>query len=67
MKAEYTEDQLINIVVNHESNKPNMNSTIKKVAEIREEINKPTESSDTKKEGVQTHESTIRQSLKKMG
>ena len=54
MKAEYIEDQLINIAVNHESNKRNMNSIIKKAAEITKGYNKSIESSDTKKKSFKT-------------
>jgi len=34
----YKEDQFVNIVKNHESTQPNMNSIIKTAAKIKEEL-----------------------------
>jgi len=39
LDTKYTEDQFVNIVKSHESNQPNMNSTIKVAANVAEELN----------------------------
>jgi len=36
MDTKYTEDQFVNIVKSHESNRPNMNSTIRVAANVAE-------------------------------
>jgi len=38
LNTNYTEDQFVDIVKNHESTQPNMNSIIKTVAKITEEL-----------------------------
>ena len=40
LSTKYIEDQFVNIVKSHESNQPNMNSTITVAAKIAEELNK---------------------------
>jgi len=47
------EDQFLNIDKHHESNQPYMNSTIKVVGKVAEELNQSNENSNTKKEGIQ--------------
>jgi hypothetical protein len=42
------EDKFVNIVKSHESDQPNVNSTIKTVAKVLEELNQSNESSDKK-------------------
>jgi len=48
------EDQFVHIVKSHESNQPNMNSTIKVTAKVAEELNKSNENSDTKRKAFNT-------------
>ena len=43
LNTKYSEDQFVNIVKSHESNQPNMNSTIKMAAKVREELNQSNE------------------------
>jgi len=58
------EDQFVNIVKSHESNQPNMNSTIKSAAKVAEELNQTNENSDTNKEGIQHVKAKLREVLK---
>ena len=53
LNTKYAEDQFVNIVKSHDSSQPNMNSTIKMVAKVADELNQSNENSDTKKEGIQ--------------
>jgi hypothetical protein len=53
-EQKYTEDQFVNIVKNHESSQPNMNSTIKITANIAEELNPSNEKSNTKRKPFKT-------------
>ena len=46
--TKYKEDQFVNIVKNHGSTQPNMNSIIKSAAKITEELNKLNGKSDAK-------------------
>jgi hypothetical protein len=39
MNTQFAEDQVLNIVNSHESNQPNINSTIKTAAKFAEELN----------------------------
>ena len=39
LSIKYAEDQFVNIVRSHDSNQPNMNSTIKAVAKVTEACN----------------------------
>jgi len=65
LKTKYTEDQFVNIVKNHESNKPNMNSSIKWAAKFAGELNQSNENSDTQKEGNQHIKAKLGHVLKK--
>jgi len=38
LNTKYTEDQFVNIITSHQSNQPNMNSTIKIAAKIVERV-----------------------------
>ena len=58
LKTNCKEDQFANIVKNHKSTQPNMNSIIKSAAKIIEELNQPNGKSDAKKDGIQ-HTKTI--------
>jgi len=53
--TKYTEDQFLNIVKNHESNQPNMNSTIKVAAKVAEELTQSNENSDIKRKAYNTY------------
>jgi len=54
LNTKYIEDQFVHIVKSHESNQPNINSTIKVAAEGAEELNQSNENSDTKKRAFNT-------------
>jgi len=43
LKTKYIEDQFVNIVKSHESNKPNTNSLIKGAAKFAEELKQSNE------------------------
>jgi hypothetical protein len=47
LNINYIEEQCANIVTNHESTQPNMNSTIKTAVNITEELSQPNKKSDT--------------------
>jgi hypothetical protein len=49
LNTKYLADNLINIVKKHESHLPNINSTIKRAAQVAEELNQSNEISDTKR------------------
>jgi hypothetical protein len=59
------EDQFENIVKSHESNQLNMNSTIKKAANIVEELNQANEKSDTIKDGIKHTKGRLGKFLKR--
>jgi len=65
LNTKHIEDQFVHIVKNHESNQPNMNSTIKVAAEVAEELSQSNEKSDTKKEGIQHIKAKLGEPLKK--
>jgi len=65
LNTKYTEDQFVNIVKSHESNQPNVNSTITKAAKFAEELNQLNENSDIKKEDVPHIKARLGSSLKK--
>jgi len=64
LKTNYKEDQFINIVKNHESTQPNMNSIIKTTAKITEELCQPNEKSDAKQDGIQHSTARLGESVK---
>ena len=51
--TKYKTDQFVNIIKKHESNQPNMNSTIKMAVNVAEELNQSNVNSDTKNESIQ--------------
>ena len=61
--SNYKEDQFANIVKNHESTQPNMNSIIKTAAKIKEELSQPNEKSDAKQDGIQDTKAKLEESL----
>jgi len=65
LNTKCTEDQFVNTVKSHESNQPNMNSTIKMAAKVAEELNQLNEDGDSKKEGVPHIKARLGRSLKK--
>jgi hypothetical protein len=48
MNTKYKKERFVNIANNHESNQPNINSTIKMAAKVAEKLNKSNVNSDTK-------------------
>jgi len=65
LNINYKEDQFVNIVKNHESIQPTMNSIIKTAAKIKEELSQPNEKTDTKRDGIQHTKARLGESLKK--
>jgi predicted nuclease with TOPRIM domain len=59
------EDQFVNIVKNHESTQPNMNSIIKSAAKIIEELSKLNGKSDAKQDEIQHTKARLGEVLKK--
>jgi hypothetical protein len=53
MNTKYKQGQFINTVKSHDSNQPNINSTIKTEAKVAEDLNQSNENSTIKKEGIQ--------------
>jgi len=60
----YKVDKFVNIVKSYESTQPNMNSVIKTVAKITEELSQPNEKSDAKQEGIAIHKGKIGRGFK---
>jgi len=65
LNTKCTKDQFLNIDKHRESNQLYMNSTIKVVGKVAEELNQSNENSNTKKEGIQHIKAKLGQSLKK--
>ena len=65
LNTKCTEDQFLNIDKHHEINQPYMNSTIKVVGKVAEELNQSNVISKTKKEGIQHIKAKLGQYLKK--
>jgi len=53
-QKKYKENWFVNITTSHESNQPNMNSTIKTALKFAEELNQSNKNSDTKKKAFNT-------------
>ena len=58
MNTKYIEDQFVYIFNSHESNKPNMNSSITAAEKVAEELNQSNEKGWHKKEWDSTHKNT---------
>jgi hypothetical protein len=63
LNTNYKEDKFVNIVKQHESTQPNMNSIIKLPAKIIEELSQPNEKSDAT-EWNATHKGKIGRGFK---
>jgi hypothetical protein len=50
LNTKYKGDQFVNIVKNHESTQPNINSIVKLVAKITEDLNQLNEKNDAKQD-----------------
>jgi septation ring formation regulator EzrA len=61
----YKGDQFVNIIKNHESSQPNMNSIVKLTAKITEDLNQLNEKDDTKRDEIQHMKATLGEVLKK--
>jgi hypothetical protein len=48
LNKKYKKDQFVNIIRNHDSNQPNMNSTVRAAAKIIDELSQPNENNDMK-------------------
>ena len=57
LNTNYKEDQFVNIVKNHESTKPNMNSVLKLVTKIMAELSQP----HVKADGTQHTKARLRE------
>ena len=64
LSTNHKEDQFVSIVKSHESTQPNMNSIIKRAANITEELSQPNEKSDAKQDGIQHTKARFGESLK---
>jgi hypothetical protein len=65
LNTNYKEDQFVNIVKNHESTQPRMNSIIKLAAKIREELSQLGGKSDAKQDEIQHVKARLGEVLKK--
>jgi hypothetical protein len=65
LNTKYKEDQFVNIVKNHESTQPNMNTINKSAAKIIEELNRLSGKSDAKQDEIQHTKSRLGEVLKK--
>jgi hypothetical protein len=64
LNTKYKEDQFVNIIKSHESNEPNINSTIKTAADFVEKLYKSDENSDTEMEGMRHTKARLGEFLK---
>jgi hypothetical protein len=64
LNKKYEEDQVVNIIRNHDGNKPNMNSTVRAAAKIVDELSQPDEKNDVKQDGIQNTKARLAESLK---
>ena len=60
LNTNYKEDQIVNIVKNHESTQPNMNSVLKLATKFTEELSQP----HVKSDGTQHTKARLREVLK---
>jgi S-adenosylmethionine:tRNA-ribosyltransferase-isomerase (queuine synthetase) len=67
LNTKYKQGQFINTVKSHESNKPNINLTIKTEAKVAEDLDQSNENSAIKKEGIQHTEARLEEPLSKNG
>jgi hypothetical protein len=65
LNTKYKGDQFVNIIKNHESTQPNMNSIIKLAAKIIEDLNKFNENNDAKQDEIQHTKAILGEVLKK--
>ena len=61
LNTNYEEGQFVNIVKNHESTQPNMNSVLKLATKIMEELSQP----HVKSDGTQHTKARLRESFKR--
>jgi bisphosphoglycerate-dependent phosphoglycerate mutase len=59
----YKEDQFINIIRSHNSNQPNMNSTVRAATKIIDELSPSNENNDMKEDGIQNTKARLTESL----
>jgi predicted nuclease with TOPRIM domain len=65
LNTNYKEDQFVNIVKNHESTQPNVNSIIKSAAKIIQELSQLNGKSDAKQDEIQHTKARLGEFLKK--
>jgi hypothetical protein len=65
LNTKYKGDQFVNIVKNHESTQPNMNSIVKLAAKFTEDLNQLNEKNDAKKDEIQHTKAKLGEILKK--
>jgi Ni,Fe-hydrogenase III component G len=63
LNKKYKEDQFVNIIRNHNSNQPNMSSTVTAAARIIDELSQPNENNDMKQDGIQNTKARLTESL----
>jgi hypothetical protein len=65
LNTKYKGGQFVNIVKNHESTQPNMNSIVKTAANITEDLNQPNGKNDAKQDEIQHTKAKFGEVLKK--
>jgi hypothetical protein len=65
LNTKYKGDQFVNMVINHESTQPNMNSIVKLAAKFTEYLNQLNEKKDAKKNEIQHTTAKLGEVLKK--
>jgi hypothetical protein len=63
LNKRYKGDQFVNIIRSHDSSQPNVNSTVRKVAKIIDELSQPNENNDMKQDGIQNTKARLGESL----
>jgi hypothetical protein len=64
LNTKYKGDQFVNVVKNHVSTQPNMNSIFKLAAKITEDVNKLNEKNDAKQDEIQHTKAKLGEVLK---
>jgi hypothetical protein len=54
LNKKYKEDQSVNIIRSHDSNQPNMNSTVWAAVKIKDELSQPKEKNNMQQDGIKS-------------
>jgi hypothetical protein len=64
LNKKYKEDQFLNTIRSHDSNQPNMSSTVRAAMKIIDVLSQSNENNDMKQDGIQNTKARLAESLK---